>query len=419
MRHSTRTAKAVAVFGVVAASALVLAGCASSTPGADGAMKGNIRVLANITPVLTKAYYEKLVAPFEKSHPGVKITIESPSGKDVVSTLQQELASGSTPDIVASSLDPVLAPQMTAFPKEKWVTDTPLVDTNTVDGKIWSVATGVQIKSLVFYNETAFDKAGITTAPKSLAEFTADLGKLKDAGYVGLQTTGDWATSAQFGMMSDPAVLGKNFNWFADRNKKKVTFAKSEYATYLKAYSGWIADGLVQKDALGLNYQDGIDAFLAGKSGTYIMGNWFVASADQAKDLPFKIGVFPTPTPDGSAPKQEGGTAQPYSILKTSKHQALDLELVKYLVSDKTAVAASLKSEGNFRAGYSYAGSALNDAVAKLLDDAPGTFNGTAPGQNSAFGNEENTIVQSLYTGTSAAAAAAQLDTWWDANANQ
>jgi ABC-type glycerol-3-phosphate transport system substrate-binding protein len=421
MRHSTRTAKAVAVFGIVAASALVLAGCASSTPssGDSTALKGNVRMLANITPVLPKAYYQKLVAPFVKSHPGVTVTIESPSGKDVVSTLQQELASGSTPDVVASSLDPVLAPQMTTFPNEKWVKDTPLVSTNTVDGKVWSVATGVQIKSLVFYNETAFDKAGITTPPKSLTEFTADLRKLKDAGYVGLQTTGDWATSAQFGMMSDPAVLGKNFNWFADRNKKKVTFAKSDYDSYLKAYSGWIADGLVQKDALGLNYQDGIDAFLAGKSGTYIMGNWFVASADQAKNLPFKIGVFPTPTLDGSTPKQEGGTAQPYSILKSSKHQALDLALVKYLVSDKAAVAASLKSEGNFRAGYSYPGSALNDAVAKLLNDAPGTFNGTAPGQNSAFGNEENTVVQSLYTGTSAAQAAAQLDTWWDANATQ
>jgi multiple sugar transport system substrate-binding protein/raffinose/stachyose/melibiose transport system substrate-binding protein len=405
---------------VVAASAMLLVGCSSAASANNSdALKGNIRMLANITPVLTKDYYQKLVEPFVKSHPGVTVTIESPSGKDVVSTLQQELASGSTPDIVASSLDPVLAPQMTAFPNEKWVKDTPLVDTNTVDGKVWSVATGVQIKSLVFYNETAFDKAGITTTPKSLDEFTADLGKLKDAGYVGLQTTGDWATSAQFGMMSDPAVLGKNFNWFVDRNKKKVTFADSEYATYLKAYAGWIDKGLVQKDALGLNYQDGIDAFLAGKSGTYIMGNWFVASADQAKNLPFKIGVFPTPTPDGSTPKQEGGTAQPYSILKSSTHQALDLALVKYLVTDKAAVATSLKSEGNFRTGYSYPGSALNDAVAKLLDDAPDTFNGTAPGQNSAFGNEENTVVQSLYTGTSAADAAAQLDTWWDANANQ
>lgn len=418
MRHSTRAVRRTALaIGLVAASALALSACSSSAPASDG--KATIRVLANITPVLTKEYYQKLVEPFVASHPGVTVTIESPSGKDVISTLQQELASGDTPDVVASSLDPVLAPQMTAFPDEQWVKDTPLVDSNTVDGTVWSVATGVQIKSIVYYNKTAFEKAGITDLPKSLDEFTADLGKLKDAGYVGLQTSGDWATSAQFGMMADPAVLGKNFNWFVDRTDKKVTFAKSAYDTYLKAYSSWIQSGAVPKDALGLTYQDSIDAFLAGKAGTYIMGNWFVASADQAKDLPFEIGAFPTPTPDGSTPKQEGGTAQPYSILKASKHQDLAMQLVKYLVTDKTAVETSLKSEGNFRTGFSYPGSALNTAVGKLLDDAPGTFNGTAPGLDPAFGNQLNTVVQSLYTGTSAADAAAQLDTWWDANVDK
>jgi hypothetical protein len=38
---------------------------------------------------------------------------------------------------------------------------------------------------------------------------------------------------------------------------------------------------------------------------------------------------------------------------------------------------------------------------------------------NSGFGNELNTVVQSLYTGKTAAQAAAALDSWWVANANQ
>jgi hypothetical protein len=307
---------------------------------------------------------------------------------------------------------------MTPFPNAKWVKATPLYNTNEVNGKIWAVATGVQIKSLVFYNKTAFAKAGITTTPKSLAEFTTDLNALTAAGYVGFQTSGDWVTSAQFGMMSDPAVIGKDFNWYTKRNAKKVTFANSAYNTYLEAYASWVKSGAIPKNSLGETYQDTLNNFLAGKSGIYVMANWFVASANAAHPS-FKIGVFPTPTPDGSTPKQEGGTAQPYSILKASKHQALDLALVKYLVSDKKAVDASLESEGNFRAGYSYPGSALNTAVAKLLDEAPGTFNGTAPGLNPAFGNEETVAVQSLITGKSASEAAKTLDNWWDTNANQ
>jgi ABC-type glycerol-3-phosphate transport system substrate-binding protein len=420
----TRRVKASVAAGL-AVSLCALAGCSSSSssPSASGggAMTGKIRMLANITPVLTKAYYQGLVAPFVKSHPGVTVTIESPSGTDVQSTLQQELVSGSAPDVVASSLDVVVAPQMTDFPNESWVTSTPLSGANKVDGRIWQVSTGLQTKSLVYYNETAFRKAGIGAPPKSLAEFTADLGKLKAAGYVGLQTSGEWVTGAQFGMMADPALLDSDPDWSAERNDKKVTFAKSAYDTYLKAYAGWIASGAIPKNSLGEKYQDSIDNFLAGKSGMYVMASWLGASVDSAKNLPFKVGVFPTPTVDGSTPKQVSGQAQPYSIVKSSKHQALDMALVKYLVSNKSAVTASLKSEGNFRPGYSVPGSDLDAAVGKIVDTAPGTVGGVAgaPGVNAGFGNELNTVVQSLYTGQSAAQAAAKLDAWWDANAGQ
>ncbi|MFJ4633879.1 ABC transporter substrate-binding protein [Streptomyces sp. NPDC088847] len=416
----SRTAKATAAG--LTLSVLALAGCSSSTEASGGGSRtGDIRILANITPVLTKEYYQGLVAPYVKTHPGVKVTIESPSGTNVQATLQQELVSGSAPDIVASSLDSVVAPQMTPFPNASWVTSTPLSDANKVDGKIWQVATGLQSKSLVYYNKTAFQKAGITTPPKSLDEFTVALGKLKAAGYVGLQTAGEWVTGAQFGMMADPAVLGSDPNWSAKRNDKKVTFAQSAYATYLKAYAGWIASGAIPKNSMGEKYQDSIDNFLAGKSGMYVMASWLGASIDAAKTLPFKVGVFPTPTVDGSAPKQVSGTAQPYSIVKSSKHQALDLDLVKYLVNDKTAVTASLKSEGNFRPGYSFPGTQLDAAVGTIVNTAPGTVVGISggPGANAGFGNELNTVVQSLYTGESADKAVAKLDAWWNANAGQ
>ncbi len=38
---------------------------------------------------------------------------------------------------------------------------------------------------------------------------------------------------------------------------------------------------------------------------------------------------------------------------------------------------------------------------------------------NAGFGNELNTVVQSLYTGQSADQAAAKLDSWWNDNAGQ
>ncbi|MFD9740806.1 ABC transporter substrate-binding protein [Umezawaea sp. NPDC059074] len=419
MSRRTRPARAVQALGLVATFALVLAGCGTSESSSNTSLTGEVRMLANISPALTKQYYEGLVAPFVQAHPGVKVTIESPSGKDVQSTLQQELASGSTPDVVASNLDPVVAPQMAPFPDEQWVKDTPLAGSTAIDGNTWQVATGTQIQSVVFYNKDAFTKAGITAPPTSLADFTTALTKLKAAGYVPLQTAGEWVTGAQFAMAANPDLLGEDASWYLDRNAKKVKFADSAYSKYLDAYAGWIKDDLVPKDSLGEKYQDSIDNFVAGKSGMFIMGNWLVSTLDTAKPT-FEAGAFPTPTLDGSAPKQLSGMAQPYSILKASKNQNLARELVKYLVSDQTAIAASLKSEGNFRKGVTYDGSPLTKEVAAILDKSPGAVNGTSgPGINSGFGNQLNTVVQSLYTGQSASQAAAELDTWWDANAVQ
>ena len=415
MRHS-KFAKVGAV-AVAAAVAFAFAGCATPPDSGDGALTGDIRILANITPVLTKEYYEDLLAPYLESHPGVTVTIETPSGEDVQATLQQELASGSIPDIVASNLDPVVIPQLTAFPEEEWVNATPLAQENKVDGKIWQVATGAQIQSLVFYNKDAFAAAGITETPTSLEDFTADLRKLKDAGYIPLQTAGEWVTGAQFAMMANPALLADGPQYWADQTAGTASFADSPYATYFDAYAGWVKDGLVQKDALGLKYQDSIDGFTSGKAATYIIGNWIVPSIDDA-DVPFEVGVFATPTIDGALPKQFSGPAQPYSILKDSKNQALALDIVKYLVSDKDAIAKSLASEGNFRAGVSYDGSPLNAAVAAILDAAPGSVPGTTgPGIPAGFADELNLQVQSQYTGGSPADAAKALDAWWKTNA--
>jgi multiple sugar transport system substrate-binding protein/raffinose/stachyose/melibiose transport system substrate-binding protein len=417
MKYRTKTGTS-AIIGLVAMSSLLTAGCSSAQSGGGDSMTGTIRVLVNITPVLTKSYYQDLMAPYANAHPGVKIQIEAPSGKDVQSTLQQELASGDTPDIVATTLDPVVEPQLTTFPDEAWVNDTPLSDANRIDGKVWQVNTGVQIQSLVFYNKDAFTKAGISDTPKSLDEFTADLKLLKQAGYLPLQTAGEWVTGAQVTMLANPELLkSRGSAWFTDKTDGKVSFAGSPYATYLDAYAGWVKDGLVAHDALGFKYEDSITGFTSGKAATYVMGNWIVPSIDQAKPA-FAVGVFPTPTLDGSLSKQMGGGAQPYEILKNSKHQKLDMDLVKWLVTDQGAIAKSLASEGNFRKGVSYDGSALNKSVGAILDAAPGTVPGVS-GANipAGFGDQLDKDVQSLYTGAGAAAVTADLDSWWKSNA--
>ncbi|WP_223628988.1 ABC transporter substrate-binding protein [Microbacterium sp. EST19A] len=416
MRHNTR--RVVALTAVSALGVVVLAGC-STNGGGGGGDETELRILANITPVLTKEYYQALVQPWVDEHEGVTVTIEVPSGENVQSTLQQELASGDVPDIVASNLDPVVAPQLLAFPDEAWVLDTPLAKENAVDDKIWQVATGAQIQSLVFYNKDLFSAAGVTEVPTSVEDFTAALAAVKAAGTATpLGTAGEWVTGAQFAMMSNPALL-ESGDFFTEVTDGDASFSDSPYAEYLDAYSGWISEGLVDPDALGLKYQDSIDAFTSGSSAALVMGNWLVPSIDDA-GVDFEVGVFASPSLDGEIAPQMSGPAQPYSILQASQNQDLALSLVEYLVSDEKAVTASLESEGNFRQGYSYEGSALNQEVGAILDAAPGLVIGTSgPGIPGGFGDELNKQVQALYVGATPADAAAALDAWWGLNAAQ
>jgi len=412
--HSTHTAKAVVAMGVVAVA--LLSGCtAGGDSPSEGELTGTIRMLVEITPAKTLSYYEGLVAPYVESHPGVKVVFETPSTDGPQGTLQQGLASGDIPDIVQSNLDPVVAPQLLGFPDEAWVMDTPFVSANTLDGQIYKVATAAQIQSLVFYNKDAFDEAGITTLPKSIDEFTAALKKLKAAGYLPLQTAGEWVTGSQLIMMAQPDLMTTNPDFFAQATSGEATFADSAYATYMEAYEGWVKDGLVSDQALGLKYEDAIAGFTSGKAATIVMGNWLVNSIDEANPT-FPVGVFPTPTIDGSTPRQYGNAAQPYSILKDSKNVALALDLVKYLVSDKTAVETAL-TQGDFRAGYSVTASELTMAVAQVLDDSPGLVSFYLGSGSSAFQDQVNLSVQSLYTGNSSSVAVADIDTWWKTNA--
>src|SRR5262245_5517974 len=211
-----RPARTLGAIGSVLLLSVAVAGCGGgfSDEGAAGGDTGTVRMLVNITPNLTQDFWEDLVKPFEQANKGVDVKIEAPSGKTVSDTLQQELAAGDPPDVVETLMaDPTLAKQLVDLSNESWVKDTPLVDQAKVDGKVYNVGGGEQAQSLVFYNKAAFEKAGITEVPSTLDELTAAMGKLKTAGYLPLQTSGDFATGLQLLQLTDPALAAEYDGW--------------------------------------------------------------------------------------------------------------------------------------------------------------------------------------------------------------
>ncbi|WP_127502825.1 ABC transporter substrate-binding protein [Actinoplanes solisilvae] len=419
----TNIRRRVLVATAAATTAILLTACSSSggfqdTGGAGDATSANLRLLVNVTPVLTKQFYEDLVKPYTDAHPGITVTIEAPTAADVSATLQQQLAAGSPPDLVSGSLGRDTVPQLAALPEEQWVKDAPYAEQSRVGGVMWQAGSGNQVQSLVFYNKAAFTKAGLTAPPKSLDDLTAALVKLKGAGYVPTQTAGEWVTGAQVQMMANSNVLGATPDWFVKRNTKAVTFAGSPWSKVLETYHGWVKQGLTPKDAMGLKYQDAMDQFLAGKSATFIMGGWFVPSADEAKK---DVGVFPMPTLDGNPAPVAGNPSIPWSVTKSSKNQAAALDLLKFLVTDKDAVTKELKAEGNFRKGFEYDATPLNKEVGAIVEQAPATVVASnGQGDNSAptgFNDELNKLVQGLYLDQKPADVLKSIDGWYSSNA--
>lgn len=408
-------------FGVVLSTAILVgaAGCGGgfSDEGSSGDSTGEVRMLVNITPNLTKGYWEELVKPFEEANPGVDVKIEAPTGQGVKDSLPQLLAAGNAPDVVETLMaDKTLAPQMLDLTDQEWTKDTPLAQQAALDGKVYTVGVGQQAQSLVYYNKAAFTKAGISAPPKTLDELTAAMEKLKAAGYLPLQTAGDYVTGLQLLQLSNPSIASAYPDWHQKVTAKQVTVGQT-MLPLLQRYESWIKNGYVDKNALGLDDVNAQTNFLSGKSAMYIMGSWFVRTAEQAKPA-FDLGVFAAPTEAGQpSPGPQGVTmAAPYMVLKSTKQRDLSVKLVQWLVTDQKAVQSQLSQDGNFRKGYTNQLSPLGKQVQEILDQAPKhVAQGEGYGATTlpkGFNTEWNKAVQSLYVGKRAQDVATRMDSW-------
>jgi ABC-type glycerol-3-phosphate transport system substrate-binding protein len=419
----TRRFTVAAAAGLTAVG-LTLTGCASAgnAPAASAppAEKVELSMLVNITPNLTEEFWNDLVAPFEKANPNIDVKIQPPA-ESVAKTLPTLLASGDVPDVV-ETLTPnaQLAPELVDLSKYDWAKKGPLADQYKMDGKILVAGTGFQVQGTVFYNKQAFKDAGIAAPPKTIEEFDADLKKLKDAGWTPIQTGGEWMTQLALQYSAIPSVIGEDPDWYKSISSGDEKWSDT-YREAVERYASWVKDGYIPADSVGVKYADAEASFLAGKTAMYPMGAWFSAAEAKATAKP-EIGVFAAPAKKGVTAAQIANMANPYIIMKASKHQDAAAKLVEFLVTDKDAVVAQLKVDGNFRDGYEYETTPLGDELQKIIAATPAkafTPSGDGYGDRTVaagYNTELNTQAQGLITGGTADAMLKAMDDWFAAN---
>ena len=280
---------------LAAASAAILAGSAAMASAATELVVESWR---NDDLAI---WQDQLFPAFEKANPDIKLTFTPTAPTDYNAALNAKLDAGTAGDIITcrpfdASLELFKKGQLadlTSLPgmdkyaavaKAAWSTD---------DGKQTFCVPMASVIHGFIYNKEAFKKVGISAPPATVAEFFADLDKIKkDGTYVPMAMgTKDQWEAATMGWEN----IGPNY-WHGEdgrlaliKGTEKLTDPPFvEPFKQLAKWGPYLGDGY-QAQA----YPDSQNLFTLGKAAIYPAGSWEISGF--RKDAKFEMGVFPPP----------------------------------------------------------------------------------------------------------------------------
>ncbi|MEV0179402.1 ABC transporter substrate-binding protein [Streptomyces sp. NPDC050625] len=295
-----------------------------------------------------------LIAGFEKAHPNIHVNVVGNMTDDKIN---QALRTGGdrAPDVISSfttnnvgkfcssgalvDLNPFfkksgIDPEAT-FPKA-------MNEYTQFDGNRCSVPLLGDAYGL-YYNKTAFEKAGIAAPPKTWSEFEADAKKLtisqgdsyKQLGFMPNYHGWESTTEHYFAQFSPTyfdssgkSDLAKDPAFEAGFKLQKKLVDELGGFQKLEKFRSTLGDEWGAKHP-----------FHTGQVAMQLDGEWRLGMAEEAKPK-FEIGVAPLPVPDDQADQYGKGyiTGTIAGIAATSKKQNAAWELVKYMTTDTDAV---------------------------------------------------------------------------------
>jgi N,N'-diacetylchitobiose transport system substrate-binding protein len=316
----------LAIAALVAASAVVLAGCSAQTPAEDE--KGDIRVwlVGTDTPDEARDY---LKTTFEKANPGSTLTIEEQQWTGLVDLLTTSLSSNDSPDVV--EVGNTQAAAFTSAGAFLDITDEydalggddllpGFTEAGTYDGKFYAAPyySGARI---VFYNAAQYATAGVDV-PATLDDYVDNAGKLATAlpGVSGVWYPGqDWYNALPFIWENggEVAVQSDDGTWDAQ-------FSSAESIKGLEQVQTLMEGSTAPKDGdetdLWVPFREEKAATISAPSWAY----WsIVADEDQAATaLTDTLGYFALPGKDGGAAQVFAGGSN-IAISAKSAHPTL------------------------------------------------------------------------------------------------
>ena len=310
----------------IAATALILAGCSSTSP-AEEAGTGNIRVWLNGTDTPQEAR-DYLKETFEAQNPGSTLSIEEQQWTGLVDLLTTSLSSSDSPDIV--EVGNTQAPAFTSagafldlsenFPSTGLLPG--FVDIGSYDGKLYAAPyyAGARV---VFYNKTMYAAAGVEV-PTTLHEYVENAAKLATADRDGVYFPGqDWYNALPFIWENGGEVaVFEGGGWDARLSSAESVAGLEQVAT--------ITTASVVADKNG-NETDAWVPFNEGRAATLSAPSWAYGLIELPQE---EFGYFNLPGKDGGVAQVFAGGSN-IAISANSPHPELAKNALKVLLSEE------------------------------------------------------------------------------------
>ena len=362
--------------GALAATGLAACGGSSGGGGESGGGGSEVEVFTWWAQGSEKAGLDALVEQFEKDYPDLTFvngSVAGGAGSAAKDMLQSRLQAGDPPDTfqahagleLADYIDAGQLEDVSDLYDEYGLTEafpSDLVELLTLDDKIYSVPSNIHRSNVVWTNVELLEAAGIdpSAVPSDVDAFIADVQKAADSGVTGLSIGTTWTqvNLLEAILMADLGSEAYNGLWTGetDWNGAEVTTAVGHFEQLI---------ALTNTDRDGLDWTDATQMQIDGTAAYSVMGDWAVASFQQAEWEDGKdFGYFPltggeaifgfladsftlpvgAPNPDGAKAwldtisSQDGQLA--FSLAKGSIPARTDVDTEEFPAYQQTAITS-------------------------------------------------------------------------------
>lgn len=340
--------KWLTAISAVVLAGFLLAGCGGSEEPGSGT-SGDEKPAGEVVTIKIMNFkveiaeqFNKLKEEYEKTHPGVKLQIDTLLGGDDYNTqLKARFASGEMPDIFNNEG----YNQMDAWVEYlEDLSDQPWVEheidiakePTTRDGKVYGMPVGLEGLGFL-YNKDMFAKAGITELPKTLSELEAVAQKLQAADIEPFVNTFDTWFGLGFHNLNNAFAKQPDPNAFIkglDEGTASIA-DNAIFKDWTKLFDVVIKYG--NKNALTTDYNTNSTLFATGKAAMNQGGNWLQPVIDKLNPE-LNVGILPMPISDDAAMNDKlfVGPANNWVVYKNSPVKKEAKEFLNWMVSSET-----------------------------------------------------------------------------------